>query len=237
VLTTSPDLLLCEVVDLLPGAPRVLESYGLDYCCRGRESLSAACDRQHVDVAVVIAALDAIDAGPAPDWVPMSPALLVDHIEQTHHAYLHEELPRLETLSEKVASVHGARHPELVDLHRDCTLLRDDLEPHMAKEERVLFPMIRQLATAVSPPSFHCGSVANPISMMMSEHEQTGRLLESIRDLTGGHRAPDDACASYRELYNALAAVEADIHLHIHKENNVLFPAVVEMEQRWAARV
>jgi regulator of cell morphogenesis and NO signaling len=167
----------------------------------------------------------------------LSPALLVDHIEQTHHVYLHEELPRLEALSEKVAGVHGARHPELVELRRHCTLLRDDLEPHMARGERVLFPMIRTLATAISPPTFHCGSIANPISVMMREHEQTGELLESIRDLTGGHRAPEDACAGYRELYDALSAVEADIHLHIHKENNVLFPAVVELEHRWAAPV
>jgi regulator of cell morphogenesis and NO signaling len=236
-MSLSPDMLLGEVVDLVPGAPRILESYGLDYCCGGRESLATACDRRRLDVDDVIASLATLDGESPPDWVPLSPALLVDHLEITHHAYLHAELPRLEALAEKVAGVHGSRHPELVELHRHCTMLRDDLEPHMAKEERVLFPMIRQLATAISPPSFHCGSVANPISMMMLEHERTGALLESIRDLTDGHRAPQDACASFRALYDGLAALEADTHLHIHKENNTLFPAVIELEQRWATPV
>jgi regulator of cell morphogenesis and NO signaling len=236
-MTLSPDLLLGKVVDLVPGAPRILDSFGLDYCCGGRESLAAACDRQRVDVADVIASLDNLDAESRPDWVPLSPALLVDHLEITHHAYLHAELPRLVALAEKVARVHGTRHPEVVELHRHCTMLRDDLEPHMAKEERVLFPMIRQLATAISPPSFHCGSIANPISMMMREHERTGELLESIRDLTAGHRVPEDGCASYRALYDGLATLEADTHLHVHKENSTLFPAVIELEQRWATPV
>ncbi len=230
----SPDLLLAEIVDLVPGAPRVLESFGLDYCCGGQQSLRDACDRGGLDSAVVVEALDALDGGPAPDWVPMSPALLVDHLETTHHAYLHAELPRLVALADKVAGVHGARHPELIELHQLCTALRDDLEPHMAKEEHVLFPMVRELSTAVSPPSFHCGSVANPLSMMRREHDHTGAILDSINRLTQGYRLPDDACASYRALYEGLAALEADTHLHIHKENNTLFPAVIELEKRWA---
>jgi len=131
---------------------------------------------------------------------------------------------RLEALADKVAGVHSSRHPELVELHQRCVALRNDLEPHMAKEERGLFPMIRDLSTAISPPNFHCGSVAHPISMLMSEHEQTGTLLQAMRKLTNGYRVPDDACASYRALCDGLAALEADTHLHIHKENNALFP-------------
>jgi regulator of cell morphogenesis and NO signaling len=232
-MTLSPDLSLAEIVDLVPGAPRVFESYGLDYCCGGRKTLREACDRTGVDAAVVGAGLDALDARCAPDWVPMSPALLVDHLERTHHAYLRVELPRLVALADKVARVHGGRHPELLELRRLCSSLRDDLMPHMAKEEQVLFPMIRDLAAAISPPSFHCGSVANPISRMTQEHEQTGELLEAIRDVTGWYRLPDDACASYRALYEGLAELEEDTHLHIHKENNTLFPAVIALERRW----
>lgn len=229
----SPDLLLAEIVDGVPGAPSVLESFGLDYCCGGHQSLREACDRGGLDVAVVVEELDALGGGPAPDWVPMSPALLVDHLEATHHAYLHAELPRLVALADKVAGVHGARHPETIELRSLCGDLSNDLEPHMAREEHVLFPMVRELAAAVSPPSLHCGSVANPISKMMREHEQTGAILEAINRLTQGYRLPDDACASYRALYEGLAALEADTHLHIHKENNTLFPAVIELEKRW----
>ncbi len=91
----------------------MLESFDLDYCCGGGRTLTEACDRAGLDVATVVAELDALGTGPRPDWVPMSPALLVDHLESTHHAYLHAELPRLEALADKVAGVHGARHPEL----------------------------------------------------------------------------------------------------------------------------
>jgi len=230
----SSDLLLAEIVNLVPGAPRVLESHGLDYCCGGQQTLSNACEHVGLDPISVIAELDALEAGPAPDWVPLSPGLLVDHLESTHHAYLHAELPRVEALAEKVAGVHGSRHPELAELRELCVALREDLEPHMIKEERVLFPMIRELSTAISPPSFHCGSIANPISMMMREHEHSGTILLAIRQLTDGYRVPDDACASYRALYEGLAVLEADTHLHIHKENNALFPAVIELEQQWS---
>ena len=209
----TPDLLLADIVDLVPGAPRVLEPHGLDYCCGGQQTLLVACERAHLDPAVVIAELNSMDPGPVPNWVPMSPALLVDHIETTHHAYLHAEIPRLEALADKVAGVHASRHPELVELHQLCVALRQDLEPHMAKEEQMLFPMIRELSTATSPPSFHCGSVANPISMMMREHEQTGSILEALRSQTDGYHAPDGACASYRALYEALDALEADTAL------------------------
>jgi regulator of cell morphogenesis and NO signaling len=230
----SPDLRLAEIVDVVPGAPRVLESHGLDYCCGGGRTLREACDLKDLDAALILDSLEQLDPGPVPDWVPMSPALLVDHLEHTHHAYLHTELPRLVALADKVAGVHGARHPELIELHRRCIALADDLEPHMAKEEQILFPMVRELAAATSPPSFHCGSVANPISMMMREHEHTGTILEAMNGVTDGYQLPEDACASYRALYEGLAALEADTHLHIHKENNTLFPAVIELEQRWA---
>lgn len=230
----SPELRLAEIADLVPGATRVLESFGLDYCCGGQQSLRVACDRGGLDPNTVVEALDVCDGGPVPDWIPLSPALLVDHLEATHHAYLHAELPRLVALADKVAGVHEARHPELIELQQLCAALRDDLEPHMVREEQILFPMVRELSAAISPPSFHCGSVANPISMMMREHEHTGAILEAVNLLTDGYRPPDDACASYRALYEGLAALATDTHLHIHKENNTLFPAVVELEQRWA---
>lgn len=230
----STDQRLADIVDLVPGAPRVLESFGLDYCCGGQQTLAAASEDRGIDAQAVIAALDSLDAGPAPDWVAMTPEALVDHLLSTHHPYLHDELPRIEALAEKVAGVHGERHPELVELYRMCTALRADLEPHMAKEEQILFPMVRELVAADVPPSFHCGSVANPVSAMMREHEHTGALLESMNELTDGYTVPEDACASYRALFEGLVALEADTHLHVHKENNSLFPAVVALEKRWA---
>ena len=160
----------------------------------------------------------------------MGPAALVDHIEATHHAYLSTELPRLDALFAKVRGAHEQRHPELVEIHATFRQLREDLEPHLLKEERVLFPMVRELVTATSRPSFHCGSVRNPISVMMAEHDRAGELLAALRVQTGGYVPPADGCASYRALFEGLAALEADTHLHVHKENNRLFPAVVLLE-------
>ena len=155
---------------------------------------------------------------------------LADHIEQTHHAYLHTELPRLSTLVAKVVDVHGARHPELAGVAATYEDLRADLEPHLLKEERMLFPMIRELAASAERPQFHCGSLQNPIAVMLAEHDRAGELFTQLRAQTDEYRAPDDGCASYRMLFAGLAEVEADTHLHIHKENNVLFPAVLRLE-------
>jgi regulator of cell morphogenesis and NO signaling len=230
----DPELVLGDLVNQLPGSARVFESYGLDYCCGGRRTLHQACEAQDVSVGDVLAALGEVGIEAVPDWVAMGPTQLVDHLESTHHRYLHSELPRLDALAEKVASVHGERHPELLDVLADVKDLRDDLEPHLAKEERVLFPMIRELCSASGPISFHCGSLRNPISMMMIEHDRAGALLEQLRDRTVDYIAPPDACASYRALYQGLAELESDTHLHVHKENNLLFPAVVRIESERA---
>lgn len=228
----APATTLGDLVTARPGAARVLERLGLDYCCGGRRSLAAACAEQGIDAAVVLAELADAPAEPVADWASMGPVDLVDHIEATHHRYLHAELRRLGALAAKVRSVHGRRHPELGDVVATFEDLRADLEPHLLKEERVLFPMIRALASAGPVPAPGCGSVRNPISVMVAEHDRAGELLARLRRLTGDFAPPADGCVSYRTLYAALAELEADTHLHVHKENNVLFPAVVELESR-----
>ena len=226
----SIDRTLAEVVNEEPGAARVLESFGLDYCCGGRQALGSACTQRGIDPGVVVDALAGMEPSAVVDWAAMGPVELVDHIDTTHHTYLHAELPRLDALAAKVAGVHGARHPELVEVRAVYETLRADLEPHLLKEERVLFPMIRELAMAGAAPAFHCGSIRNPIRVMLAEHDTAGELLTTLRSLTGGYVTPADGCASYRMLYAGLAELEADTHLHIHKENNVLFPAVIALE-------
>lgn len=160
----------------------------------------------------------------------MTATELVDHLVSTHHRYLWDELPRLSQLVDKIVSVHGDRHPELADV-RDCYAeIRVDLGPHLYKEERVLFPMIRELDAASTAPTFHCGTLGNPIAVMLREHHAVGDLLARLRDLTNDYRVPDDGCASYAACYTALEQLEADTHLHIHKENDVLFPLVAALE-------
>lgn len=235
--TTSADRTLAELVTADPRTARVLEGHGLDYCCGGRRTLADACSEAGVDPAVVVDALIAAPPQDGPDWGGMAPAELVDHLEATHHAYLHTEFGRLTALADKVASVHGERHPELVEVQATYAELRADLEPHLMKEENVLFPLIRELDASGGAAAPHCGSLeTGPIRVMMMEHDRAGELLAELRKLTNGYEVPDDGCASYRALYEGLAELEADTHLHVHKENNVLFPAVIEIEHRDAAR-
>jgi regulator of cell morphogenesis and NO signaling len=230
----SNDPTLAEIVTSQPAAARILERHQLDYCCGGQQRLRTACDAADVDPDDVLAELATLTPQPDPDWATMTPTLLVDHLEATHHAYLHSEFPRLSALVQKVVGVHGSRHPELANVLAAYEELRADLEPHLTKEERVLFPMIRELARSTTAPDFPCGSLQNPIRVMLTEHDRAGEVLARLRELTADYTTPADGCASYHALYEGLQGLETDTHLHIHKENNVLFPAVVVLEQRFA---
>jgi regulator of cell morphogenesis and NO signaling len=225
------DTTLADLVTARPGVAPLLDRLGLDYCCGGQRRLVDAVDAAGLDLDEVVASLTAVDVAPASeDWSSMDAAALVDHLEATHHAYLRDALPRLDALVDKVTTVHGSRHAELGEVQTLFRALRADLEPHLLKEEQVLFPMIRELASASTAPTFHCGSLGNPIRVMLLEHDAVGDLLVELRAATDGYAVPDDGCASYRALYAGLADLEADTHVHVHKENNLLFPAVLAAE-------
>ena len=227
-LPTDPPL--GALVTANPGVARVLEGFGLDYCCGGQTRLTVACLEAGLDADEVRAALAEVDIDNDVVWADLEPVDLIDHVLAVHHAYLRDELPALEQLSDKVATVHGARHPELVEIAATVAELRADLEPHMAREELALFPMIRELVAADGSTSNGPTSAdleRGPIAAMRFEHDQTGRLLERLHSLSSDFEVPADGCASYTSLYQRLGALEADTHLHVHKENNVLFEAVV----------
>lgn len=137
---------------------------------------------------------------------------LTEHLESTHHVYLKKTLPRLVALMDKVHQAHSPRHPELTRLQTVVENLRADLEPHLLKEEQILFPLIRQLEAA-----------QGPIRVMRSEHDGAGELLKEMRTLTNVYVVPKDGCQSFQLLYEGLKELEEDTHIHIHKENNILF--------------
>ena len=229
---------LAEAVDGFPQLAREFEKQGLDYCCGGGRAIREACAQVGIDPQATAAELSALTATAEPaEWTMMPADVLVGHIEATHHRYLWDELPRVAALVDKIVTVHGERHPELVEIALCFAQVQADLEPHLLKEERVLFPMIRELAASAGAPSFHCGSLRNPISVMLSEHDAVGELLAKLRRLTDGYTPPSDGCATYTACFAAMAEIEADTHLHIHKENNVLFPLVVRLEAEQAATV
>ena len=222
-----------------PGAARVFEKLGIDYCCGGKQTLEQACRAASLPVDEVLDALEvAHHSGQAfpkdSDWQTEPLADLISHIKNTHHKYTREEIARLGPLFDKVCSVHGEHHPELLDLRATFQGLAQELTTHLMKEEMVLFPYIERMEESVIqkepilPPPF--GTVQNPVAMMEHEHDSAGNALRALRATSNGYTAPADGCVSYQTLYKTLAELEADLHQHIHLENNILFPRAIALE-------
>ncbi|OYO16659.1 iron-sulfur cluster repair di-iron protein [Enemella dayhoffiae] len=224
--TIATNETLGDLVTADPRRARVLEKFGLDYCCGGQRTLGEAAAAAGVDATEVADALDLADPEPAPEWQSLGMGELARHVVDTHHSYLWEELKPLGELVDKVHRVHGERHPELTRVAEAYRLAVADLEPHLFKEERILFPGIERLASTGSA-SGSGEALRGPITQMLREHDYVGELMTEIHELTDGFTAPADGCASYQQMMSRLGQLEHDLHEHIHKENNVLFPRVL----------
>lgn len=220
----------------MPGSTRVFEKFGIDYCCGGGRSLAEACASARVETQFIVAELERLEPASslALNWAEAPLAQLIEHILDQHHVFTRAELTRLETLFVKVCAKHGEHHPVLPMAETLLHELRDELLPHMQKEERVLFPYVKQMEEAGQAgrllPLAPFGTVQNPVRMMMREHDTAGEMLREMRRLTKKFALPEEACASWRALYQGLQELEADLHEHIHLENNVVFPRAVALE-------
>jgi regulator of cell morphogenesis and NO signaling len=231
-----------ELVAMYPQTRKVLEKFSIDYCCGGKHDLKTAAAEKSVNLDTVLAALhEAMQADTstqaAQNWTTATLSELADHIEAKHHTFMKEQLPRLSQMLAKVKRAHGDNHGEMLTELEDVYLsLREEIEMHLMKEEHILFPYIRQIEAYTQQkgpkPHVHCGSVANPITQMEHEHENAGRALERMRELTNNYVVPDDGCATFAALYEGLAAIEDDLHEHIHLENSILFPKAVDLEAK-----
>jgi regulator of cell morphogenesis and NO signaling len=214
-------------------AAGVFEQFGIDFCCGGRRSVAEACQTAAIDPEIIERALQALPPAKADDdgdvtrW-PMD--RLIDHILDTHHAYVRSALPTITRYLARLVVVHGIRHPELARIASSFEVMGRGLLQHMMKEERVLFPYLRELAAGGGRAPCPFGTVENPIRMMEREHREAGDELHLIRELTNGYVAPADGCTTYRVCFAELARFERDLHRHVHLENNVLFPNAVELE-------
>ena len=223
-----------------PGAARVFEGLGIDYCCGGKQTLEQACQAAGLQVGEVLNTLEAAKnsengASSQTNWQTAPLADVIAHIKKTHHQYTRQEVARLSPLFQKVCSVHGKNHPELLGLQDTFEGLAQELTTHLMKEEMVLFPYIERMEESVLqgdpilPPPFR--TVQNPVGMMEREHDSAGNALRSLRSASKGYAPPPDACVSFQTLYKALAELEADLHQHIHIENNILFPRAIALEK------
>lgn len=219
-------------------AVRVFERLGIDYCCGGKRPLADACRAKGYDPASVadqLASEMQTTAAPARDWNTAPLTELIGHIVITHHAYLDRELAPLAVRLEKVHRIYNEKYgPTLTGLPEVFGALRGELEMHLHKEEMILFPYIRaceKSADASAPlPRAPFGTVGNPIAMMESEHDSAGSALAEIRKITANFDVPAHACVTYRSLMAGLRELEEDLHMHIHLENNVLFPRAIALE-------
>lgn len=206
----------------IPGATRIFRDYALDFCCGGKHTLREAAAERGLDPAAIAAALEALRHQPeaATDWSQAAPEALIAHIVARYHARHREQLPELIRLAERVEYVHGARAECPLGLAEHLHTMRQELESHMLKEERILFPMLAGGQRAFA---------AAPIAVMESEHEQHGEALAHLVELTDGITLPAGACNTWRALYALLAQLRDDLMEHIHLENNILFAAPGEL--------
>jgi regulator of cell morphogenesis and NO signaling len=219
-------------------AIRVFESLGIDYCCGGKRPLADVCREKGYDAADVEEQLQKAATstpGPDTDWKTAPLSELASHIVNTHHEYLRRELPALGARVEKVHRVYNQRYGEaLTGLPEVFNALRAELEMHIRKEEMILFPVIVACEAAVNGntplPHTPFGTVANPIRMMEHEHDSAGDALARIREITENFSVPDYACVTYRAMIAGLQDLEKDLHIHIHLENNILFPRAINLE-------
>jgi regulator of cell morphogenesis and NO signaling len=231
----------------IPGATRVFEQLGIDYCCGGNKPLEQACGEAKLQIQHVIESLESsamaereraesLPGQNHANWLQSPLADLIAHIKSTHHKYVKTEIVRLRPLLDRVCNVHGVQHPELALLRSTFHALAQELTTHMMKEEMVLFPYVERMEEAVIagepvlPGPF--GSVNKPVAAMIHEHDAAGSMLSKMRDLSDDYQAPHGACTSYKTLYGAMAEFERDLHWHVHLENNILFPRAVQMEQK-----
>jgi regulator of cell morphogenesis and NO signaling len=219
-------------------AAAIFEKYGIDFCCHGKISIDEACEKRHIMTEEVMRELKTLaDSNSCClHYGTMPLSVLADHIEDKHHQYIEEKTPVIRRYLDKVCSVHGTAHPELFEIKSLFMASAEDLAQHMKKEELILFPRIRKLEALLNHSteagSIQPGLLQVPVDMMMQDHSLEGDRFRTIEQLTQHYQPPADACNTFKVTYALLQEFENDLHLHIHLENNILFPKALEMEKR-----
>ncbi len=228
---------LSEIVNEQFQAASVFEKYHLDYCCKGKRSLQQACEEQDVPVINIVEDLENIysQITNAIDFKNITLTELTDYIINTHHSYVKKEMPQIISYLQKVGSKHGNRHPEVYKIAELFAEISNEMTAHLQKEEKILFPRIRQIEQnghqpiplEVKTP----GDLALPIINMENEHEGAGAKMNEIRILSNNYTPPEDACTTFKLLYASLQAFEIDLHHHVNLENSILFPKALMLEK------
>lgn len=216
----------------------VFSDYGIDFCCKGDRTIEEVCKKNNIEVEELLGKLLEIkisNSQQSIDYKSWPLDLLAEYIEKKHHRYVEEKAPVLRQFLDKLCKVHGQRHPELLEITTLFIGCAKEMASHMKKEELILFPFIKRMVKAqmegskIDSPQFT--TVENPIAMMKHDHELEGDRFRKIVELSNNYTPPADACNTYKVTFAMLDEFEKDLHLHIHLENNILFPKAIELEQ------
>jgi regulator of cell morphogenesis and NO signaling len=218
---------------------QVFKNFGIDFCCGGKKTISEVCEKKGINPDEVERQLAAVkgeaSTNSESDFQNWDLGFLSDYIINTHHRYVRDNTAFITEIARKVARVHGDKHPELFEVARLFERIGNDLTLHMVKEEKILFPFIKELAQVYNSggmlPSANFAKISGPIQMMDAEHEQVGGDFETIRTITSNYQLPEDACSSYTILFKKLEEYESDLHRHVHLESNILFPKAIQLEK------
>jgi regulator of cell morphogenesis and NO signaling len=228
---------VAELVSENINTAHTFKKHGIDFCCGGGVSLEKACKKNQIKLDVLLEDLQQVTVeGRNYKYKEWDLHFLAQHIENVHHSYVEEAIPILIQYTNKVANVHGKANPELIQIKEIFAEIASELTQHLKKEELILFPYIAKMENAskkgekIERP--HFGSVENPIAMMEDEHEAAGDLMKDIAYLTNNYTVPEHACNTYKAMFHKLQEFESDLHLHIHLENNILFPKALQIEQK-----
>ncbi len=220
-------------------AASVFKKYGIDFCCNGNKSIEQACTQNNISIEElkneISNALSQSD-NQGTDYNSWPLDLLADYIEKKHHRYVETKLPEIIPYLDKITQVHGDRHTELFEINKLFKETAAELSKHMKKEELILFPFIRKMVDAKqngTSVQAHFGTVQNPIKTMMQEHDNEGERFKKISSLCNQYTPPTDACNTYKVTLSLLKEFEDDLHLHIHLENNILFPKSIKLEEQF----
>jgi regulator of cell morphogenesis and NO signaling len=221
---------IAEIASSVPSSVRVFQRHGVDFCCGGKRPIGLVCQEQGLSLPELTREIEASTEQPAEnrDWTEESLGALIEHILSAYHAPLRDELPRLEAMAAKVSTVHGGSAPYLARVNAIVGELGQELRSHMQKEEVILFPAVEAVERGGMVPM----PLSAPIGVMEDEHDHAGALLAELREMTGGYEVPDWGCGTFRALYHGLSELEAAMHVHIHLENNLLFPRALKLAGR-----
>ena len=216
----------------------VFSNYGIDFCCKGDRTVEEVCKKNNIEVDELLGKLLEIQISGSQqsiDYKSWPLDLLAEYIEKKHHRYVEEKAPVLRQFLDKLCKVHGQRHPELLEITTLFIGCAQAMAVHMKKEELIIFPFIKRMVkakmegTSITSPQFL--TVENPIEMMKHDHEAEGDRFRKIAELTNNYTPPADACNTYKVTFAMLEEFEKDLHLHIHLENNILFPEAIKLEK------